>query len=233
MIPKSHRFAPMLGCIALLLLAFGFPNRFSCALESSTVSNLKSAIDDAAKAFKAKEKEQAAEHINRATKILAGLLTTKMDAESFDKLKEYYPRLKKAHELLSKEGIELESLADLPKSPPNGKKAKPEPKKVSFTKQVAPLLMQNCGGCHVQGNKGDVNFASFQSLLDSPKGILHAKEPNQSPIYMMIASNQMPPRRPMNEKDKAMLRQWIEEGAEFDGKDKEKTQPMSSYVRKK
>ena len=218
-----------------LMLLFSLMIRFEGTARgeesSAKVTGIKKAIDMAGKHYKNDEFDDASDQINLANKLLAELLDMKMEEEDFEALKKIYPRLKKAHGMISDKVTFIDKLVPLPSSAPTGEKAKEQPMKekkekgkISFTKQIGPLLIKNCGGCHVQGNKGNVNFATFQALADSPRTLIVAGEPQDSKLLAIIESNKMPPRKPLNEKDRKLIRQWIEEGAEFDGKNPE--QPL-------
>lgn len=189
----------------------------------ASLTTVKDHVDAAAKHYKAKELEESATEINSAMADIQVLLSRKMTKNSFDDLKKTYARLKKAHQLLKEKGATLDDLVKLPAMPPTGKKgndSKGGAGSISFTKQIAPLLAQNCGMCHVQGSKGQVHFTSFEELMNSPKGLINPKDPEHSRLYQSIQSKKMPPRRPMNEADIKLVEDWIRSGAEFDGKDK-------------
>lgn len=95
---------------------------------------------------------------------------------------------------------------------------------ISFTSVVAPILVQHCGRCHIDGDRGEYSMASYQTLMDGSS--LVAKEPDASPMLQMIESGDMPPRRggrgqPVPEEDVKKIRDWITQGAKFDGSDAE------------
>ncbi|NBV46707.1 MAG: hypothetical protein EBR86_13990, partial [Planctomycetia bacterium] len=60
----------------------------------------------------------------------------------------------------------------------------------SFTKEVAPLLVRSCGGCHVTGRRGDFQMASYDALMRS--GMVQKGVGNASRLVEVILSGDMP-----------------------------------------
>ena len=88
----------------------------------------------------------------------------------------------------------------------------------SFTKEVAPLLVRSCGGCHVTGRRGDFQMASYDALMRS--GMVQKGVGNASRLVEVILSGDMPRgggKVPAAEL--ATLVKWIDLGAAFDGAD--------------
>lgn len=95
---------------------------------------------------------------------------------------------------------------------------------VSFTREIAPILVEHCGRCHVDGNRGEYSLASYQIMMDGTS--ITAKDPDASTMLQMIESGDMPPKRggrgqPVPEGDVQKIRDWITQGARFDGSDAE------------
>ena len=99
---------------------------------------------------------------------------------------------------------------------------------ISFTNDIAPIFVQKCLTCHgPEKNKGGYRLDSFESL--SKPG--SSKEPSISPgkaeesalFKRLIATDEderMPQKNePLAAADIARIRQWITEGAQFDGPD--------------
>ena len=84
---------------------------------------------------------------------------------------------------------------------------------ISFTKQIAPLLARSCGQCHVQGSRGQVNFANYELLTDGQNNLIVADKPDLSKVFTAIDDEVMPPNRKLSGKDKGLIKKWIEEGA--------------------
>ncbi len=91
-----------------------------------------------------------------------------------------------------------------------------------------PLLVDQCVECHrAEKAKGGYRLDTFEQLLkpgDSDEAAVTAGKPDESELYELIATHDEDDRMPkkadaLPEKDIALVRQWILEGAKFDGKD--------------
>jgi hypothetical protein len=99
---------------------------------------------------------------------------------------------------------------------------------ISFSKDIAPVLVKSCVGCHGTGNNpgGDFSMATFERLLrggDRGEPILPGK-PADSLIIKKLkgtADGDRMPRRqpPLEDSVIAKIEKWIEEGAKFDAPD--------------
>jgi len=88
----------------------------------------------------------------------------------------------------------------------------------SFTKDVAPLLVRSCGGCHVTGRRGDFQMTSYDGLMRT--GMVQKGEGNASRLVEVILSGDMPRGGgKVAPADLATLIKWIDSGAPFDGSD--------------
>ena len=89
---------------------------------------------------------------------------------------------------------------------------------VSFVKQVAPLLLRHCGGCHVAGKRGDFQFSSYETLLKT--GMVQKGAGTDSRLVEVIRTGDMPRGGgKVSAEECAVLVKWIDEGASFDGED--------------
>lgn len=107
--------------------------------------------------------------------------------------------------------------ADKPAAP----EKKPAPRAapgISFTRQVAPLLVTHCGGCHVTGRKGGFQIQSYDSLIKT--GVVQRGMGESSRIVEVIETGDMPRGGgKVAPQDLALLVAWINAGAMFDGPD--------------
>jgi len=96
---------------------------------------------------------------------------------------------------------------------------------ISFARDVAPILRENCNGCHIAGRQGSGNLRmdTFSQLLrggDSGKLIVN-ENPADSLIIKKLkgeAGQRMPAGRPALASEKIeLISTWISEGATFDG----------------
>lgn len=89
---------------------------------------------------------------------------------------------------------------------------------VSFSGQVAPILVRHCGGCHVTGRKGDFQMPSYTALMAS--GMVQKGAGRASRLVEVIETGDMPRGGGRVSRDElATLVRWIDAGAVFDAAD--------------
>ncbi|MFM7244436.1 MAG: c-type cytochrome domain-containing protein [Planctomycetaceae bacterium] len=89
---------------------------------------------------------------------------------------------------------------------------------ISFSRQVAPLLVRSCGGCHVAGRKGDFQMASYQGLMQS--GMVQRGAGQASRLVEVILTGDMPRGGgKVSAADVDALVRWIDAGAACDAPD--------------
>lgn len=118
--------------------------------------------------------------------------------------------------------------------------AKPTASSVSFSKQIAPILLKNCAGCHGNAEpKGGYQLHTFAMAMkpgESGEPSIAPGKPDASYLYQLISSSDADERMP-KEADPlptaqiALVKRWIEQGAKFDGPDKQA--PLASLVPRK
>jgi mono/diheme cytochrome c family protein len=95
--------------------------------------------------------------------------------------------------------------------------ARPAPG-ISFTRQVAPVLVTHCGGCHVSGRKGGFQMQSYAGLMQA--GVVQRGVANASRLVEVIETGDMPRGGGrVAPQELALLVAWINAGAAFDGPD--------------
>src|SRR2546421_5731030 len=103
--------------------------------------------------------------------------------------------------------------------------AEPKSAKVSYYRQIRPILQANCQGCHQPAkSKGGYVMTQFKRLLaggDSEGAAIVPEHPEKSAILKMITPQdgevKMPKgKTPLMENDVALIRSWIEQGADDD-----------------
>lgn len=110
--------------------------------------------------------------------------------------------------------------------PPSRTAAKPSA--VSFSRQIAPLLVRSCGGCHVTGKKGDFCMPTYADLMRS--GLVQRGAGEASRLVEVIVSGDMPRGGGKVSADEiATLVKWIDAGAAYDGGDP--TLPLTTWGR--
>jgi len=92
----------------------------------------------------------------------------------------------------------------------------------SFSKDVAPLLLTRCGGCHVNRTRGGLSLASYAAIGQGADGspVVVAGDSRSSRLVEAIRSGEMPRGGGrVTEEELAVLEKWINAGAKFDGTD--------------
>jgi hypothetical protein len=106
---------------------------------------------------------------------------------------------------------------------------RPIPETIEFNRDVRPILSDNCFFCHGP----DKNKREASLRLDTQEGLLSADghaaavvpgKPDESELIRRILSTnpdeQMPPAKSgkvLSERDRQLLRRWIEQGGKFEG----------------
>lgn len=99
---------------------------------------------------------------------------------------------------------------------------------VSFSRHVAPILLQRCAGCHgPKKAEGGFRLHTFQfltTLADSGNPLIVSGQPERSELFRRLVESSVDLRMP--QEDDALgsaeidvIRQWILSGAKFDGED--------------
>ncbi len=103
-----------------------------------------------------------------------------------------------------------------------------EEEPVSFVADVAPILVKNCVGCHgSEEAEGEYQLTSFERLLRagaSESPAVTPGKPDESELIRLVESEDEGERMPYDADplppaEIALLRQWVEQGAKFDGSD--------------
>ncbi|MCW0218522.1 MAG: hypothetical protein OJI67_09395 [Prosthecobacter sp.] len=99
---------------------------------------------------------------------------------------------------------------------------------ISFSKQIVPILADQCLECHrSEKSKGSYRLDTYEQMLktgDSEETPIVPGKADSSELYELLVihddSDRMPKKAdPLPEKDIAVIKQWINEGAVYDGKD--------------
>lgn len=113
----------------------------------------------------------------------------------------------------------------------------PAQAKVSFVRDVAPMLVGRCAGCHGdKRNAGGYRVHTFEFLQKtgaSGKAMIVAGQPDKSELLRRLITADEDERMPqaddpLSPGDIQSVRQWIKEGAQFDGGDA--TAPLKSLL---
>jgi hypothetical protein len=85
-----------------------------------------------------------------------------------------------------------------------------------FDTKIAPILARRCLDCHSGSDpKGKLDLSGRTAALRGGKGgaALVAGKPDESPLWERVESDEMPPKAPLSEDEKATIRDWIASGA--------------------
>ena len=106
---------------------------------------------------------------------------------------------------------------------------------VSFIKDVAPTIVNICGGCHNDGQKrGGLSMASFEKLMQGGASgrVIVPGSLEGSRLWRLVNADETPVmpagQARITRKWHGDLKKWIEEGAKFDGSDAKK--PLRQQV---
>ena len=108
---------------------------------------------------------------------------------------------------------------------------------VSFARDIAPLLVGRCQGCHgpqeAQSEYRVDQFALINKPGASGSAPLVPQKPADSPLFQLITSTDPDSRmpkdaEPLSAAETALVERWITEGATFDGPSPEA--PLASYL---
>jgi mono/diheme cytochrome c family protein len=109
-------------------------------------------------------------------------------------------------------------------SPLAAQEAKPAGQPVSFTKEIAPLLVQRCVACHGAAKpKGNFNLSTFEALSKGVNNqpVVVAGKPEESTIVECLlpdAATRMPYKEaPLTQEQIDLIARWVKEGGKFDG----------------
>lgn len=103
---------------------------------------------------------------------------------------------------------------------------------ISFSRQIAPILIDQCVECHRAGKaKGGYRLDTVELMLkagDSKTTPVLAGTPEKSELYRLIATPEKDDRMPkkadaLPEKEQKLIRDWIVEGAKLDVRDAKAT----------
>lgn len=97
---------------------------------------------------------------------------------------------------------------------------------ISFARHVAPLLVDNCNGCHIAAmqTRGGLRIDSFAQLMRGGNSgpVIDAGNGSRSLLVRKLRGeegNRMPAggREPLADEEIALISTWIDQGASFDG----------------
>ncbi len=224
-----------LACLWLFGLVSGLAEADDPANPAS-LSDVRDQIKIAGQLFKENKFSESAAIVDGCNGVLLDLIRRgeKKDLPEWEKL---HRQLGRAAESLSLQGAELspipewnQILAEVRESNATQKKPEKSPASakpkagtaLSFSKDIAPWLVESCGRCHVDKASGGFAMATYEELRKGSKAgvVLFPGDPDSSPIVTAIEGGIMPPNgNKVSPERLGLLKDWIRQGAPFDGSD--------------
>ena len=205
------------------------------AKQKAKLKRVTELVNKAGKAFKSKEFKDSAKSIKSAERIMVGIAKSGGEA-AVEAMKSDFSRLSKARTMLEKQGQKFDELPDLMAiAKENAVSAESESEMVSFTKQVAPIIVEHCGKCHIQQTQGRYSAANYNDLKKGTRKGLAVK-PNdveKSRLVTLIDIGKMPPKKvgkTVPPEQLQVLKDWISQVAKFDGNSKQKKANLTEFV---
>lgn len=226
--------SPTLGrrlpALLLVLVGSSLAVAAPSAAQRQQLDRAKLAVRAAERLIQSGRAADAVEQVKKAQVEMAALAAGELDADAKRLVEPVMKRLKGIYVLLELEGIEPPAMPKPEKKVMKGEKPKPgEPSPtptggaISFSKQIAPLLVAKCGRCHVDQAKGKISVSTYAALMKgSPTAgvIVSPGKGADSRIVEVIASGDMPRGGgKLSAADLAMLTKWIDQGANSDAPD--------------
>lgn len=90
---------------------------------------------------------------------------------------------------------------------------------ISFMKEIAPVVQRRCVGCHGEKkSSGNYRLHTFKYLSQA----IVPNQPDESEFYLLLIEPEQEDRMPkeddaLSDQQIQTIRQWIKEGAHFDG----------------
>ena len=156
--------------------------------------------------------------ISSAKKAIGQLkkLVKKPNAATIAKITPTYQTLKTGYQQMVDAGVKMPALAELPKFSAADSAPDTSAAKVSFVKDVAPILNSKCGNCHVNQKRGNFSLLTFNEI--STGGGVIAGEPETSRLIEVIESGEMPKGGgKVSKAELNVLKNWISAGGKYDG----------------
>jgi mono/diheme cytochrome c family protein len=181
--------------------------------ERASLRRIEAGIDRAGRLFKNRKYPEAAALIRDVAKDLERLLQQTPSAALRKAAASQHQRLLQARRLLVAQGQSIPAIAALPDE------VRDPAAPVSFVQDVARILNNRCGTCHIQRQEGQLSMASYRTLAAGAGSapVVIPGRPSESRLIEAIEDGTMPPNAEVPEDELNLLRRWIAEGARFDG----------------
>lgn len=211
--------SPALELLLRLLMLLLWLSQFSdlqaqkvTTAERQSIRDLKNQLDQTARLQRMKRWQDAEQTYARASVDLAQLAAGARQELAQSLLPEYRRMVKVREAFDQAERV-------VPEVVPWEEMLQTADDPVSFRTEVAPILVEKCGNCHIDQNRGNFSSASFEAL-DRSTRIAYGL-PDDSRLIEVIVSGEMPQGGlQVTAEELGVLQRWIKQGAKFDGADR-------------
>jgi mono/diheme cytochrome c family protein len=241
-------FAPLRFLLILIAVATTWvpslpANAELTAAQKKAVAEIAQQLRDAESLYQAGNYAESGKKLDAMVEAIDKFID-KGGPEAFDAVTKAFPRIVNAHALLELEGVTLKPFIQ-PERPDAAKSAEmkaeskpkpaaeprpttrtrrpmPEPEAPagpSFATQVAPILVQRCGSCHINNSRGDFNMATFAMLAKGPPAgtVVFPGDVVASRLIESIETGDMPRGGgKVSPAELQLLKDWVLAGAKYD-----------------
>jgi len=200
--------------------------------QKKSVAEVAQQLREAGTLYQSGSFAESGKKIEAAMAAIDKLITTG-GPEAFDAVSPAFPRIVTAHALLELEGVSMAPLikperpdaakpAAEPRPTPRNRRPMPEPTAQagpSFASQIAPILVQRCGTCHINNSRGDFNMATFAMLAKGPPAgtVVFPGDVVASRLIESIETGDMPRGGgKVSPAELQLLKDWVLAGANYD-----------------
>lgn len=208
----------MFRAVVFLLICLGAASTAQASITKEQKAEIEALVDAAKKIEQLAKKndfKQAADGIREILPKYEKLAATE-EKDLQKALEPLYSRLNRTYGILELEGEVLPALRKPGETPAAG------PSTVSFTKDIAPIIVTRCGRCHVTAARGMFQMTDYDQLMkgNADGAVVLPGKGDGSRIVEVIVSGDMPRGGgKVEDAELAKLKTWIDEGAKFDGPD--------------
>lgn len=182
-------------------------------------------LGDASKLLKENKYEEATAALMEADKMLVDFSSVPNSKNAASTLDKTVVTLRKS---LETKGAKVPERPKAEMAAPATKPGTPAPAPaagaaggISFTKDVAPILVGKCNRCHLGNNKkSDFSAQTYNALMQGAKGVKMVEPGNGkgSRLYEVVESGDMPRGGgKLTAMELASIEKWITAGAKYDG----------------
>jgi len=225
---QSARYCLLIATILGTLAAGSVAWAASATEQKTQIRRVNTYLKSAQRLARAKRADDAIEAFAKAQTMLEEVAKEGVDPKLERSFERTQKSLTEMHAKLTKAGLKLETLKEIESQPAGSPSREPrggrfDRSEISFVRDVAPLLVSKCGGCHVDGQRGGFRMSSYRELMQgsaSREGVILVGDGTRSKIVEVIVSGDMPRGGgEVTPEQYNLLAKWITQGAKFDGQD--------------